>query len=98
MPLASHQTLATLAVAAALTLPCPIDAQSRPASSPEASRSLIQGTSNWIHSLLSLLWEANGSGLDPSGVPANGDNGSGLDPSGKPDTDAGSSLDPSGRT
>lgn len=48
--------------------------------------------------LVSLIWEKEGSGLDPSGAPR-GDEGGGLDPDGAPtaaESEEGSGLDPSG--
>jgi hypothetical protein len=45
---------------------------------------------------LTVIWEMEGSSLDPSGQPRLHEGGS-LDPDGQSKTDEGSSLDPNGR-
>ena len=95
MPLSpSRRTLAAVAVAAVLLLSSPAAVRALPFEGPGEPR----GLAGWLLAFLSPLWEANGSGLDPSGNP-NGDTGSGLDPNGRPTSngDNGSGLDPDGR-
>lgn len=93
----SRRALAALTVATTLSLSMPGIAQALPSPDREEPRGFLQqilaGPAGWVQSFL-ILWEANGSGLDPDGAPTNQ-----ADPTaGQADSDAGSSLDPSGRT
>ena len=105
MPLSpSRRALAVLTVAAILALASPGVVRALPLDSPGESRGFVQqlldGAAGWVRTFLAPLWQANGSGLDPSGRPnPNGDTGSGLDPNGKPTSngDGGSGIDPDGR-
>lgn len=85
----SRRVLATLTVAATLSLSLPGMAQALPSPDREEPRSFLQQISNapagWVQSFLTL-WGASGdagSSLDPDGHHAAGDNGSGLDPDGR---------------
>lgn len=91
----SFRALAVLTLAA--TLSAPAIAQPLPSPAREEPGGFLQqilaGPAGWVQSFL-ILWEANGSGLDPDGAPTNQD-----DPTaGQADSDAGSGLDPNGRT
>jgi hypothetical protein len=100
----SRRTLAVLTVAALLALASPGVARALPLDPAGESRGFAQqflnAAAGWVRTFLAPVWQATGSGLDPSGSPSsNGDNGSGLDPNGKPTSngDTGSGLDPNGR-
>ena len=105
MPISpSRRILAVLSVAALLALASPGVARALPLDPAGESRGFLQqlldGAAGWIRIFLTPVWQATGSGLDPSGGPnPNGDNGSGLDPDGRPtpNSDNGSGLDPNGR-
>lgn len=90
MPLSpSRRTLAVLTVAALLALASPGIARALPIDRPGEPRSFAQqffdSATRWALSFLPPLWQATGSGLDPSGKPtSNVDTGSGLDPDGRP--------------
>ncbi len=90
MPLSpSRHTLAVLTVAALLALASPGVARALPLDPAGESRGFIQqlldGAAGWVRTFVVPLWQATGSGLDPSGGPnPNGDSGSGLDPNGRP--------------
>lgn len=92
MPLSpSRRTLAAVAVTAALFLSSPA-VRALPIEEPGASRGIVQEVlreaAGWVRTFLSPLWQATGSGLDPSGKPSppqtDGDAGSGLNPDGRP--------------
>ncbi len=93
------RALAALVLLAALALPSTASPQTRPAAGKKAPavavRTAEAGLFHRLWSLLTPIWGATGSGLDPdgrgtpTGTPANGtaspagDTGSGLDPNGK---------------
>ena len=84
-----RRTLAAVGVAAVLALSSPGAVRALPVEDPGASRGIVQQVfreaAGWVRTLLSPLWQPNGSGLDPSGKPAPPPtNGSGLDPNGRP--------------
>jgi hypothetical protein len=77
----------------ALTFLSPTLATARPLQAEQAARPAAEraeagfGFLAQVRGFLSLLWAANGSGLDPDGAHTTsgttGDNGSGLDPNGR---------------
>lgn len=88
MPLVpSHRTLAALVVAATLATVAPRPAQALPDCGPRERLGLVEQAlsriTGWSQFLLSALWEASGSSLDPNGATSNGDAGSSLDPDGR---------------
>jgi hypothetical protein len=99
----SRRTLAALTVAATLASVFPRSAQALPVRGPRDHTGLVEQAltriTEWSQTLLSVLWGANGSSLDPDGITTSGDRGSSLDPDGATaNDDNGSSLDPNGRT
>lgn len=99
----SRRNLAALIVAATLASGFPRSAQALPVLGPRDHSGLVEQAltriTEWSQSLLSVLWGANGSSLDPDGITTSGDRGSSLDPDGAiASGDNGSSLDPNGHT
>lgn len=83
----SRRTLAALAVVASLASGFPRPAQALPLSDARDHLGLLEQAftriTEWSQSLLSVLWGANGSSLDPDGATTNDDSGSSLDPNGR---------------
>lgn len=90
MPQLSQRIRVSALVLIALSVLSPLataqpqrEAANPPAERAEAARGLFAQ----LRSFLSILWAANGSGLDPDGTNTTsgttGDNGSGLDPNGR---------------